>query len=72
MPRLEMMELPVILILIFVFAILVVLPYWKIFGKAGFSPWISVLMLIPVVNIVLLYFLAFADWPSLQQLRRPT
>jgi hypothetical protein len=49
----------------FVFLV-VVLPYWKIFGKAGFSSWFSVLMVIPVVNIAMLFFLAFAEWPSLK------
>jgi len=46
---------------------LVVLPYWKIFGKAGFSSWLSILMVIPIINIGMLFFLAFAGWPSLKQ-----
>jgi hypothetical protein len=51
-----------------VFAALVVLPFWFIFKKAGHSPWLSLLMLLPIVNIAMLYFLAFAEWP---RLRRP-
>ena len=51
---------------VFVF-LMVVFPYWKIFGKAGFSSWCSVLMVIPGVNIIMLYFLAFSEWPSLKQ-----
>ncbi len=47
-----------------VFAALIVVPFWFIFGKAGFSKWLSLLMLIPVLNLVALYYLAFADWPS--------
>ena len=60
-------ELLVILIVILIFAAAVLIPYWKIFGKAGFSPWLSLLMFLPLVNIGLLYFLAFSDWPSLRK-----
>jgi type VI protein secretion system component VasK len=44
--------------------LIVLIPYWKIFGKAGFSPALSLLMVIPLVNIAMLYYLAFSDWPS--------
>ena len=47
-------------------AALVVIPFWRIFAKAGFSSWLSLLMLVPVVNLVALYYLAFADWPRLR------
>jgi hypothetical protein len=43
------------------FAIIIV-PFWFICKKAGFSPWLSLLNIIPVGNLVLLYVLAFADW----------
>ncbi len=49
------------------FAALVIIPFWFIFSKAGHSGWLSLLMLVPVVNIVLLYFLAFSDWPALKK-----
>jgi hypothetical protein len=53
----------------FVFVLLVcVIPFWKIFRKAGFPPALSLLMPIPGVNLVLLYILAFADWPSLSKM----
>ncbi|MGA9672679.1 MAG: hypothetical protein WBQ94_25910 [Terracidiphilus sp.] len=39
-------------------------PYWVIFRKAGFSPWLSLLMYIPLANIIVLYVVAFADWKS--------
>lgn len=45
-----------------VMAALVVVPFWRIFAKAGFSSWLSLLMLVPVVNIIALYYLAFSDW----------
>jgi hypothetical protein len=39
-----------------------VLPYWKIFGKAGFPPALSLLMFIPLANLIVLYYVAFTDW----------
>ena len=47
-----------------VIAIVVVIPVWRICQRTGFPGWISILVLIPVLNLVLLYFIAFADWPS--------
>ncbi len=43
-------------------SIIVLIPYWFIFKKAGFSPFLSLLMLLPLINFVMLYFLAFARW----------
>lgn len=45
-------------------AVLVAWPFWRIFAKAGFSGWFSLLMLVPMVNLITLYVLAFSDWPS--------
>ncbi|HVT99236.1 MAG TPA: hypothetical protein VHE33_17150 [Acidobacteriaceae bacterium] len=39
-----------------------IIPFWFIFKKAGFSPWLCLLLLLPVVNLVMLYVLAFTDW----------
>lgn len=42
---------------------IVMVPSWFICKKAGFSPWLSLLCLIPSLGtLVLLYILAFADW----------
>ena len=42
----------------------VVIPYWKIFSKAGFSGWLSLLILLPIVNLIVLYIVAFSDWKT--------
>jgi hypothetical protein len=47
-----------------IMAAIVVIPFWRICSKAGFPGWLSLLMLIPLVNIAFLYFLAFAQWPA--------
>jgi hypothetical protein len=48
-------------------AALVVVPFWRISTRAGYAGWFSLLVLVPVVNLVTLYFLAFADWPRLRE-----
>jgi len=55
------------LIFMLVWIILIVLPFWKITSKAGYSGWLSLLILIPLANIIFLYFLAFSKWPSLSR-----
>lgn len=50
-----------------VFAFIIVIPFWRIFPKAGYSRWLSLLMVVPVVNLIALYYLAFSSWPSLQK-----
>ena len=42
----------------------------KIFSKAGYSWALGLLMIIPLVNIIMAFFLAFADWPVQRELRR--
>ena len=49
-----------------VFAVLFVWPTCRIVGKAGFHPLLGLLVLVPVANIGLLLFLAFAEWPALK------
>jgi uncharacterized membrane protein YhaH (DUF805 family) len=50
------------LLAIFVFLPIFVVPYWKIFSKAGFAGWLSLLMIVPFVNLVVLYVVAFSEW----------
>lgn len=39
-----------------------VLPFWFICKKAGFSPWLSLLYIVPFGGFALNFVLAFADW----------
>lgn len=41
---------------------IVIIPCWFICKKAGFSPWLALLNIIPLGNLILLYVLAFAEW----------
>lgn len=40
----------------------VIVPFWFICKKAGFSPWLSLLNVVPFGGLILWYVLAFADW----------
>ncbi|MFO7527506.1 MAG: hypothetical protein R6W86_01690 [Marinobacter sp.] len=47
-----------------VIAIVVVIPAWRICQRTGYPGWMGLLILIPVINLFLLYFLAFSEWPA--------
>jgi len=44
--------------------VLTVVPLWQICKKAGFAPPLALLGLVPIANIALMFFLAFAEWPA--------
>lgn len=39
-----------------------IVPFWFICKKAGFSPWLSLLNIVPLGAVILWYVLAFSDW----------
>jgi hypothetical protein len=41
---------------------IIIIPFWQIFKKAGMSAPLSLLMAVPLVNIVMVYVLAFSEW----------
>lgn len=63
-----------ILLLISLFSLIITvitaLLYCKIFSKAGFCWALGLLMLVPIANIIMLFILAFADWPIQKELRQ--
>ncbi len=68
-----MAMLAILPIIILVGYTIVIVPFWFICKKAGFSPWLSFVYLIPFGNLVLYYILAFADWKvvPIQQIGYP-
>jgi uncharacterized membrane protein YagU involved in acid resistance len=67
MGNLGVTEIFFIVLFAFVFGIVVtVWPYWRIFRKAGFSAALSILMMVPIANIVMLFYLAYAEWPAMK------
>lgn len=53
----------VLFIVLFWLAIFVV-PTWRIVRKAGFPGVLSLLALVPGVNLILLWVFAFVKWPN--------
>jgi hypothetical protein len=51
------------IVLIVAFAFVAIFPFWTIFKKAGFHPGLAVLMFVPLVNLVILYYVALSKWP---------
>ena len=40
-----------------------VIPFWKIFSM-------GLIMLVPFLNLIMLFYLGFAEWPVLRELER--
>ena len=60
----------IVLIMLALAWVVVGWPYARIFSRAGYSKWLSLLILIPLVNLITIWWFAFADWnvkPSGQQ-----
>src|SRR5213080_501813 len=50
-----------------VFAILI---WWRIFSKAGYNGAMSLLMFVPIANLIVLLILAFGEWPIYKELNQ--
>jgi heme/copper-type cytochrome/quinol oxidase subunit 2 len=48
--------------------VLTLIIWWKIFSKAGWPGALSLLLLVPVVNIIIPFYVAFATWPIQREL----
>ena len=50
------------IVVLFWFAVVVV-PVWRIVRKAGYPGALSLLVVVPILNLVLLWVFAFRKWP---------
>jgi len=48
--------------------VLMLIIWWKIFSKAGWPGALSLVMLVPLVNIIMVVYFAFATWPIQREL----
>jgi hypothetical protein len=64
-------ELLVIFAIVTLTTLLTVIPFWMICTKAGFPGPLALLMLVPIANIILPFYLAFAEWPALREGQGP-
>ncbi len=63
-----MMGSPMIIVMCLIVGILAVVAFWRICAKAGFPGWYGVAVVIPMVNVLFVLFLAFAEWPLEREL----
>lgn len=57
-----MAAVPIICLIVVVIYAVIIVPFWFICKKAGFSPWLALLNLVPFGTLILLYVIAFAEW----------
>jgi hypothetical protein len=59
------MQLPELTLVLFLAAglLVVIWPASRICRRAGFSTWLGVLSVVPILNVLLLWYLALAPWP---------
>ena len=54
-------------LILIIYVAIIVVPFWRILKKAGYTGALSLLALIPLVNIILLWVFAFSKWPVEKQ-----
>ena len=60
--RIALAVMAIMPILFIVGMAVIIVPFWFICKKAGFSPWLSLLNIVPFGSLILWYVLAFSDW----------
>jgi hypothetical protein len=58
-----------LIVIMTITAVMFVIPFWQIFKKAGMPGALSLLMVIPLIGTVLLYFLAFSPWKNQPEMK---
>jgi hypothetical protein len=56
----------IVFLVVFLFSLLI---NFMIFKRTGMNPWLSLLMLVPIANFIMLLILAFTEWPVQRALR---
>ncbi len=55
----------VVLLLFFVATLVFAIP--KLLFRLGLSKWWAILGIFPIINIIAIWFLAYAKWPKMQE-----
>ena len=67
---------PELLVIMFIgvfgigFALLLIWPTARILKRIGFSPWLSLVTVSPLGNLILLWVVAYSDWKNVQPLSK--
>jgi hypothetical protein len=54
-----------------ILSLLQLVAFWKIFGRMGFPPWLAIIASLPLVNLIVLYYVALTPWPRYGALPPP-
>ncbi len=46
-----------------ILSLLQLVAFWKILGRMGFPPWLAIMASLPLVNLIVLYYVALSPWP---------
>ena len=57
---------------IVILSLLQLVPFWRIFRRMGLPPWLAVMASVPLVNLIVLYYVALTPWPAGSDRRPPT
>ncbi|TAK19375.1 MAG: hypothetical protein EPO35_00235 [Acidobacteria bacterium] len=60
-------ELLILFVLVFGCGVVLIWPAARICKRAGFSPWLGILIIVPIANVVLLWYVAFSPWPAVTE-----
>jgi hypothetical protein len=63
-------EMPVIRWIV-ILSLLQLVAFWKILGRMGFPPWLAIMASVPLVNLIILYYVALTPWPRERALEPP-
>ena len=53
----------IVILAILSMGLVVVWPAVRICSRLGFSPWLGILAVVPIANVILLWFVAVTPWP---------
>ena len=53
-------------------AVVVAWPAGRVCKRVGFSPWLGILAMLPLFNVLLLWYVALSDWPSVPRAPGPS
>lgn len=53
--------------IVLLWAAIFIVPAWRIVSRAGFPGALSLLLLIPIVNLVIIWVFAFVRWPVMDR-----
>lgn len=52
-------------------AAIIAFPFWRICEKAGYPGVLGLLALVPVINVIFIYWFALTEWPNARPTDRP-